>query len=306
MRAIVYSLLLTASLFSVRQTKAQEQDSDNAVQLSHDFDPSQRRLTLLADNKDFCDYHLTISFIHAEGFEGMSFSTSLIAGPGRRQIRAYKAREDAARYSYNYRYVMFRGNSSKKPNVDFIYSLPVPAGKEVTAVAVENQEGYQLAFNLPSDTVYACRGGVMCDDNLKDQTAKGHKRFNSSSSMSQVTVYHTDGSFGEYVFRGKQLVYPGQNIKMGNPIGVAERASAYPLRFSAYFLDKNKLKGDASNKHTHFRPFFQTANEGKLRLENDRAYLCEYTDEMLTQEMSKREKKKFLKDKSKKQPDGEK
>jgi hypothetical protein len=277
------------------------QDPDNAVQLSHDFDQMQRRLSFQSDNRDFCDYHLYISFIHAEGFDGMSSGTSLTVGPGKRQVLTYRVREGASRYSYNYHYAMYRGDSRTKPNVDYIYALPVTAGNTVMASVVENPEGYQLAFDLSSDTVYACRGGVVCDDDLKDNTVKGHKYFNDNRRRTQITVYHADGSFGEYVFRGKPLVYPGQNVKMGAPIALVERTGNHSLRFSAYFLDKNKLKSNAQgNKHTHFRPFFQTVNEGKVRLENGTTYLCEYTDEMLMQEMSKREKKNFLKNRTEK------
>ena len=87
---------------------------------------------------------------------------------------------------------------------------------------------------------------------------------------------------------------------MRTPIAVVEKTDKYLLLFSVYFLDKNKLKdNNIGNKHTHFRPFFQTVNEGKTRLQNGITYLCECTDEMQMQEMSKREKKNFLKNKSK-------
>jgi hypothetical protein len=292
------SVLLMAVFCVFFITNAQIQDPNNAVQLSSDFDRSQGRLTFYADNRDFCDYYLYISFIYAEGFEGMSSGTPVTVGPGQRQIRTYKVRGGAIRYSYNYRYAMYRGNSGKKPDVDFIYALPVAPNEAVTVTIMENQEGYQAAFDLPSDTVYACRGGVVCDDNLKDHTAKGYKRFNDNRNLSQITVYHADGSFGEYVFKGKSLVAPGQKVKMGTPIALVERRGSGSLRFSAYFLDKNKLKDKTTgNKHTHFRPFFQTVKEGKTRLENNKTYHCEYTDEMLMQEMTKREKKNFLKDK---------
>ena len=283
-------ICITIALCSVYQTNAQSrQDPNNAVQLSHDFDQHQGRLNFHSDNSDFCDYYLYITFVNSEGFEGMPTGTSVTVGPGQRQIMTYRVRKDATRYSYNYRYVMYRGDYRKKTDIDFVYSLPVAAKEAVTAWITENPEGYQLSFDLSSDTVYACRSGVMCDDNLKDNTAKGHKQFNDNRNLSQITVYHSDGSFGEYIFKGKSLVYPGEKVKMGAPVAVIDRT--VKLRFAVYFLDKNKLKENIGNKHTHFRPFFQTVNEGKTRLENDRTYLCEYTDEMLGQDTGKRAKK---------------
>jgi hypothetical protein len=121
MKKIVYLQLVFVALFSVYQANAQIQDPYKAIQLWHDFDQTQKRLTFHAENKDFCDYYLYISFIQAEGFEGMpSSGTSVNVAPGRRQILTYRVKEGAPRYSYRYHHVMYRG-SHKKPNVDFIY-----------------------------------------------------------------------------------------------------------------------------------------------------------------------------------------
>jgi hypothetical protein len=289
-------------LLAVFQLNAQSfQDPDNAVLLSDNFDKNLGRLTFHADNKDFCDYYLSVFFLYSEGFQGMASGTSMVVNHGQQQIRNYKVNEQATRYGYNYRYAMFRGNPNKKPNVEFAYSLPTANAETILAATTENQEGYQLAFELPADTVYACRGGVICDDNLKDHTAKGYKSFSSSRGLSQITVYHTDGTFGEYVFKGKSLVHPGEDIQIGTPIAVIDNSfEKYSVRFSAYFLDKNKVKDkDIGNKHTHFRPFFQTHDEGKVRLENGKTYISELTDEMRMQDMSKGERKKFLKNRAK-------
>jgi hypothetical protein len=293
---------LAIALLSVCQANAQSfQDPNNAVQLSDNFDKDQGRLIFYADNKDFCDYYLYISFVYSEGFQGMSTGTSVVVGRGQRQIKNYRVNERATRYGYNYHYAMFRGNPDKKTDVEFSYSLPVVNEETIFTETTENQEGYQLAFELPADTVYACRGGIICDDNLKDHTAKGHERFSNSLVLSKITVYHADGTFGEYVFKGKSIVHPGQDIKTGTPIAIVNKTlEKYSVKFSVYFLDKNKLDDkNIGNKHTHFRPFFQTYNAGKIRLEDEKAYICELTDEILMQDMSKGERKKFLKNRTK-------
>ncbi|MDR0230695.1 MAG: hypothetical protein LBI82_01060 [Dysgonamonadaceae bacterium] len=297
-----HNLLIFVLLLSICNLNAQSrQDLSNAVQLSDDFKQSQGQLTFHADNRDFCDYYLQISFLNTEGFSGMPTGTSAVVRPGEQQIMNYRVQESATRYSYNYRYAMFRGSIYKKPNVDFAYSLPVVNEETITAKIKENRDGYQLDFELPTDTIYACRGGVICNDELKDHTAKGYRNFNDSRSMSQITAYHDDGTFGEYVFKGKSLVYPGKNIKMGEAIAIIQKDIAKnSVLFSVYFLDKNKVKEtNTGNKHTHFRPFFQTF-DGKIRLENGKTYICEYTDEVLMQDMTKRERKKFLQKNEKK------
>ena len=299
----LFNLLILGLLLSVCKLNAQSiQDYNNALQLSHEFDASQGRLTFHADNRDYCEYYLLISFINAEGFSGMIAETPVLVDHGRQQILHYRVDENAQRYSYNYRYAFYRGNPYKKPNIDFAYALPAANEETLTARIRENREGYQLDFDLPTDTVFACRSGVVCDDRLKDYTAKGYKVYDDNRNMSQITLYHSDGTFGEYVFKGKPLVYPGRYVKMGEAIAIIEKNfDKYSLLFSAYFLDKNKVKDNKiGNKHTHFRPFFQTFAGKKVRLENGKTYICEFTDEMFMQDMSKREKKKFLENNKKK------
>ena len=222
MRVIIISLIL---LLSVYQINAQSmQDPNNAIELSDDFDQSQMRLTLYADNKDFCSYYVYISFHYSEGFTGVPPQGIYVTVErGKSQILSYKMREGANRYGYNYSYAMYRGNVNKLPNVDFTYRLPVSIEETVDVHTVENKFGYQLRFEMTTDTVYACRGGIVCDDELKDFTAKGHKTYHDNLKVSQITIYHADGSFGEYVFNGDLLVYPGKIVKMGAPIAIIKK-----------------------------------------------------------------------------------
>jgi hypothetical protein len=285
--------LLIVILSFAYQANAQPTMND-AVQVWPDFDRDGRRLTFHSNNIDFCDYYVHISFIDFDGIEGMtSRGVSAIVGRGRRQIRTYRTRTGVSNPRYRFFYNIYRGNSAKKPDTDFIYALPVAVGDTTTAMIVGNRD--QVAFYLPSDTLYACRSGVMCDDNLK-----AYNRSYNPVDLSQITLYHDDGSFSGYVFKGKALIAAGQKIKMGSPIAVVERDSAkYSVCLSTYFLDRNKLASNNPNpnKHTRFLPFFQTFNKGKTHLENEEIYICELTDEMRMQEMNKREKKKFLKNK---------
>jgi hypothetical protein len=285
-----YVCALFIILQSVYLANAQVPTINSAVQVSADFDRSRGQLTFSTYNIDFCDYYVRIFFLDVDGFEGISYNqvTSAIVGRGKRQIRIYRTKTGATRHTYRYNYKIYRGNSAKKPNTDFIYALPVTVGDTVTSKIVGYEGGYQVFFDLPTDTIYACRSGVMCDDNLSGYPV----------DMSQITLYHVDGSLSGYVFKGKPLAAPGQQIKMGTPIAVVERyLDKYSVCLSTYFLDKNKMASNFPRKYTHFLPFFQTANEGKAQLQNEKTYTCELTDEMRMQEMSKREKKKFLKNK---------
>ncbi len=83
----ISNILIFVWALSVGELNAQSiQNPSNALQLSHEFDSSQRRLTFHADNQDYCEYYLLISFLNAEGFSGMSSETPAIVYHGQRQI----------------------------------------------------------------------------------------------------------------------------------------------------------------------------------------------------------------------------
>jgi hypothetical protein len=284
--------LVVVLLFTVHQINAQMQNPNGAILILSTHDWDRKQIDFYALNRDFCDYYLRVFFSDVDGYEipmsGVGISATV--GIGKRQIRYFKIKEGAPRLFYRFRPVIYRGDAGKKPNVDFVYALPMAANGTVRVV--EGDKDSKFSFDLSADTIYACRNGVLCKD---------VRTFFNDPNLSQMTVYHADGSFGEYIFKGKPLVGPGEKIKMGCPIGVLERTEDYShlLLFSVYFLDKNKLKdNNIGHKYTNISPFFQTVNEGKARLEKDKTYLYELTDEMLMQEMSNREKKKFLKNKS--------
>lgn len=290
--------ILVVILLTVGKANAQVVPLNAAVEVSAYIDGGRERLSFNTHNKDFCDYYVRIQFLEANGFEGISHNQfiSTTVGRGKLEIRTFKVKSHP--FTYRYSREIYRGNITKKPNTDFIYALPV-AVKDTVGQTVSDfpDERFPsiIYFSLPSDTLYACRGGVMCDDNLTDQAGRN---FKPAGDVSQITLYHNDGSFSGYVFIGKPLVSAGQKINMGSPIAVIERyLDRYTVNFTAYYLDRNRTVSNSPYKHTYFIPYFQTANEGKTKLKTGGTYTCELTDEMKMEEMSKREKKKFTKNK---------
>ncbi len=247
------------------------------------------KTTFFAECIDYCDYHLIFEL--TDGYGLPRAIRSFVVSSGKEELY-----ESNCEYSLIFRF--YRGNLHKKPKFDFAYCLPV-AKNQTTSIEVLKSYGYQMSFKLPSDTIYACRDGIVCNDNLSDDTTEGYSAFNRSRWLSQITIYHDDGSFGQYTFQGEPLIYPGENIKMGMPIAVIKE-NLKSVMFSVYYLDESKVKNkESESKHSYLQPFFQTHHLEKTHLESNKSYICELNDEMQMQDMNKREKNKFLKNKLK-------
>ena len=84
-------------------------------------------------------------------------------------------------------------------------------------------------------------------------------------------------------------------VMTGQPIGIA---GVLGVSISYFFLDNNKFdaNGFLGYPYSHFTPVFRT-DKGDVKLEEKTTYKSATDDELIMLEMSKREKKKFQKQK---------
>ena len=269
-----------------------------AVEVRMEFD-SEGNLMIFANNKDYCEYYLAATLSDVKGYD-VSRANPYITTvrKGESKILTLKRLSNSTSYSYNCTYMAYRGRVNPKLNMDFVYSLPVKPGDSVQAAPEKSSGDFTLVFDLSfaGDTIYACREGRVCDDNLTDQTSKGN------TVTKRIIVNHKDESFSEYSYFEKALVYPGEYVKLGQPVAI-NTGKTFPKRvtFAVYYLDKNKVQNtETGSKYSHLVPVFHTLNAEDLKLEENTVYICEVNEHLITQEMSDREKKKYEKKKGKK------
>lgn len=153
------------------------QPIDDAIKLSDKFEREQGLLTLYADNRDFCPYFLNITFTDCLNFNGMSGVRSYIVTPGKNAFVSFSLSDKSKAYNYRYKFTMLRGNPDGKVDIDFAYALPTNVNGKIFALPIDVGNTYQILFELPTDTVYASRDGIMCNDEVSDHSFKGRKKF---------------------------------------------------------------------------------------------------------------------------------
>ena len=282
-------LLLAFPAFAQQHTRAVTFD------FSRDKDGN---IVVESNNQDYCDYFGFIDFTNLIGYtERGGSSGSLAIPPGKKKLMTLVRDPSAPQSSYRYTTSTYRGSLMKKIDPQFVYSLPVKAGDSIQFIPAKSSEFTSL-FNLQhaGDTIYACREGRVCDDKLTD-TAK-----RTVSSKNKLIIYHKDGSLAEYTLFSEPLVYPKDYVDMGQPIAIVkpDENNRKRVAFSLYFLDKNKVRNANSGiKHSTIVPVFHSANKGDGKLEERTTYVANVTDEMTMQDMSKKERDKYLKKKEK-------
>jgi hypothetical protein len=253
-------------------------------------------LDLVYANKDYCDYYIvctngTITDVYP-GFNVIQ------------RLSRYSSVYDKYRNMARYKYTFYKGRFPDKLNPDFIYALPIRQGDSTNYIIkdinnyIDSNKVSILVFSIKSlDTIYAARSGIVCLDNPRGLDLTRTKAIKTS-----ILIYHRDYSFAQYSELSKILVKPGEKVKVGQAIGCASKANAdkeySQLLFSIFFLDKNKFNEAKESKYTNILPVFHTQNKGDIKPEEKQTYISELTDEIQTQEMSKKEKKKFEKQKA--------
>ena len=300
MKLLSYKVLLIGIFLFVKVFSASSQSlmslmcsQKGAIEVKRETNPGSKAQELVFYNNDCCDYYLVRA--NGKSYHLHSGRNMVIMKMGRAKSKgpsamlAQRATPETSSYIVKPKpksrlkvgsYQCYPGKFPKKLDKSFPYALPVKHGKETAwrTDTLENQ--LTLNFFVPErDTVYATRGGVVC----------------KAGDGRQVLVYHADCTFAAYLMLESKFVSPGSEIHAGEPIGVA---SSEGVSISFYYLDKTQFRHVekvADYPYAHFVPIFRT-DEGDVRPEEGETYCAVTDDELITQEMSRREKRQYLKE----------
>lgn len=267
---------------------SQEGNLDGEVEKNRE----RKAKDLILYNNDYCDFYIVV-LRGKKAYDVHPGRNLIVMGRSRKKSDYTYSKASVSQISINkfsgplykrdinsYRLRYYPGRFPKKLNESFPYALPVKHGKETAwrTDSLENQ--LTLNFSIPEgDTVYATRGGVVC----------------KAGDEGQVLVYHADCTFAAYLMLESKFVSPGSEIHAGEPIGVA---SSEGVSISFYYLDKAQFRRSekvADYPYAHFVPIFRT-DEGDVRPEEGETYCAVTDDELITQEMSRREKRQYLRE----------
>ncbi|NDW08499.1 peptidoglycan DD-metalloendopeptidase family protein [Dysgonomonas sp. 520] len=262
-----------------------------AITISSDRD-RDGNITFVSNNDDYCDYYVILDFPELRGYTARgAYPCKKNVRTGRENLLTLKKISDTSSPGYRWSYTFYRGSINAKPNLDYIYAMPVKSG-DSTRVNFGRSGEFKLYFNYrhAGDTVYACRAGKVCNNDLRDGSSKTY------TSREKIVIYHKDKTFSEYDRYTTPLVHAGDNVKVGQPIAIVqpdENGKKF-VSFAVYYLDKDKMLADG-RKHTSLIPIFHTVNNGDCKLDEKITYVAELTGELVTQDMNKKEKEKYEK-----------
>ena len=268
---------------------------------------------IYANNPTGEDQHVVVIFTDIVGYRpNVPSPPAINIGTGRTKLFTLKRDELTSGASFQYEYYTFPGVANPKIK-EVEYVLPIVAGKKVSVSKLTDARlkfgettsentYYGLAFKGEvGDTISAIRGGVVRKIVQNQETEGNNVVF--SSTKNYMEVKHADGTVARYdIFQNESaMVAEGDVILAGDPLALftGENYQMGPnFRLSIRYLTYTYTKALRSNEwyaNHYLVPKFRTGKEGLKELEGNYTYLAVLNDDLVTQEMSRRQKKAYLK-----------
>ncbi len=306
MKYHLITLLLLFNILTFHEALGQS----NALQINYE-ERDNNNVDFYYEKTDPGSYTIWVQFQNLRNTSFSPFPRTIKGYNGKAFTLIPRDKEIGISFSYNYTYI--RGKLNPKVDKGFIYRLPFKKGvstrvqklgylgKSLFGQSVpKNWISYQ--FSTDTDTVFALRKGIVIDikDGYEIDTVSSY-----TSKKNEISIEHSDGTIATYrgFVKGEIHVKVGDKVYPNTPLGsIKHHKSGYisKLRLMLYFLSDGSLDKGKTNmqnyksRYQFVEPLFLTS-EGTTLLSNNQNYNADYNEEIITAEMTKKEKKKMLK-----------
>ena len=216
--------------------------------------------------------------------------------------------------SFNYSISYRRGCYNTKPEADFAYLLPIKPEATTQAFELSNigetyakesapKDWYALGFKTKDgDTIYASRRGIV-GNIVSDQKEPSGEGISFARNINFIEMEQDDCTFAKYeLFKENGIfVKLGETVQAGQALGIVGgknfNAGSH-LRLSVYYayVEAVKKEGKEIDKkhYSAYVPIQFWVDGNTQKLVKGTTYKSEHPESIVTKEMTKREKKKWL------------
>lgn len=214
---------------------------------------------------------------------------------------------------FGYKFTYTEGCHDTEPDEEIEYLIPVHDGKTTRVIPISyagtiiNQKApegfYALGFSAgKNDSVFASRRGTVIEVvdkfNITEEQEKGEAVPFYIADRNFITVIHEDCTIATYKWleKGSPMVKEGDFVEAGDPLArVSSRGGnqgegvLFSLMYKKFQYQGIRITGEWEYAY----PLFRTETGEMIKLESDKEYLSVHPEEVITQEMSRREKRRW-------------
>lgn len=298
---IVIGINLNLNAQSPKITIERTVNSDNSIVLSY-------------KKEEPGSYFIYLNFSNVTNSHVSNYKTVIDAYAG--NLLTLKPSNDKQSIGYAVQYYVIFGKPNPKVDSLFHYVLPFKKGKKHTIIEAfnlgekyfdhekpKNWKSYVINSKTP-DTICSMRKGIVVK--IDNQYQNSSRDMIYTSKRNSITVEHSDGTIAIYngFKKNQTFVKLGQTVYPQTELGVIEEfnPSVYRADISIAFLsDKNfnsinmQSLQNYKSKYEFVTPYFVT-EKGVEKLISNTEYTSVCNEIVFSEELSRSEKKKYLKD----------
>jgi len=293
MKKMALMLVSILSLFTI-QLKAQD------IEIKSDLD-DKGEYSFKAINHSQRPYFVVMDFKGLVGTCSDTPGSVHRVDSGEEQLCTVKPNQGSTPFtSYSYRY--FTSDPSAKIDQEYPYLIPVKNGTSTEVFHVTNistvigkkapATWFCMGFDTnPGDTIYASRGGIVVEN--KTSIEEKNRDFWYSRDYNYVIILHDDGTVARYSQLENDQVFPkiGDRIIPSQPIGIVFPGNSQNRSHFYFLVYHENLK---TNEPDFALTKFCVSSVTPEILLPDNKYVAKHFPEVITKEMSRKRKKKYL------------
>lgn len=261
-------------------------------------------MELFATNTTNVPYTVLIDYTERANLNSSGSSGLVVVRSGRSKVATLKRISESQTTSLRYSYSFLKGDYFGKSKNEPVYLIPLPVGTIATGIRMTHIEnrlqpkeentdyvGVSFRFGLPTEIV-APRKGVVTEISMDKYAAKDNLDFDRGENF--IELFHEDGSLTKImVLRpGSEKVKLGQVVFPGDVI--AESAGEdYNSGFHVRLANMKPVKDGSSKLKYEMKPMEFIFKEGVSAIVERQELVVVHPEEVVTVEMSKREKKVY-------------
>ena len=305
-----WSALLPALLGCTSASAQYLQKDQDPISLESRFDQTQGDFVVTVNKRVLGSYSIAVEFVAPQNLIPPSRFRRAVRSSG--TLLRLKPTQPKQPGWCNFRFLYILGANDARPDLDFVYRLPFSeTNGEVRADTATNFDAHFFQKARPKnwtayyfqmqrgDTVFAVRKGrvvAVQDDNPQSSPGTLY-----ASQTNSLRVEHADGTIAVYQLleqgsiqvREGEMVYPDTSLAL---VGSFD-GERYQLAFYLYYIENKDSDPSESYDLTRaftsafVEPVFSTS-QGAIKLQSGHAYRSRVNQELVQEEMSKREIKK--------------
>ncbi|TQI71306.1 peptidase M23-like protein [Gramella sp. Hel_I_59] len=219
-------------------------------------------------------------------------------------------REEEIGYSYTFSYI--RGIPNPEVDSTFKYLLPLKTSETARIVETSQQNAEEnLAMVTGNWISYIITKGESFPVHAMREGVVVEVRNSSADSISQdvrnsIIIEHKDGTYANYQGLEEIKVLPGEEVYPNQYLGDAQKFEdqKHRLDFSVNYIYSEKFEGNRQNalkqdeaNFNFLKPIFYAKDYSGV-IDSGKEYTMEMTQEIFTQDFSKRDLRRFKKNPS--------